>query len=1133
MIPPYPVTASITLIVRIGMIVRHTTFLLITLGMLPALVAAQQNQRGYYRQPAIHGDTVVFVAEGDLWRASVANVGAAQRLTTHHAEESLPRISPDGKLIAFTARYEGPAEVYVMPLTGGLPTRLTYEGDNARVQGFTNDGKVLYTSQRWSGKPELRMYAVDPVTRAVTALPLAEAAEGCYRGGQFLFARLGATSDNVKNYRGGLAQKLWHFDGNKEATPLSADYPGTSRQPMCGRDRLYFLSDRDGTMNVWSMAMAGGDLKQHTKHRGFDIRGASMSADGQRIVYQRGADISVFDPATGIDNVLAIILPSDFEQTRTRWVKTPWDFVTDVAPSPSGDRVVITARGEMFVMPVGHGRRVELLRNTNIRARSAVFASDGKAVFGFADKTGEFELTRYAANGVGEAVTLTKGAKSLRRGLYPSPDGKWVVHDDKERKLYLTETATQLTREIDRNAYEEYSEISWSPDSRYISYSKSARNDFDQLYLLEIATNKITVLTSDRYDARSAAFSPDGKWLYFLANRNLQSVVTSPWGQRGPEPFFDKQTRIYAYALDAKARWPFMPRDELLPPPKPESKPDQKVETKPDAKDATAAAIGKGDTKGDGKTDGKPAEPKVMPIDFDGLTDRLYEVPVPAGNFRKLSTDGKRLYFVSQDAADRKFALRSVAIDAPNLAPLVVDAFMEDIRSYELTLDRKKLMVRKLNDVFVFDAGKSPPPPPEQAKFQVNTRDWMIQLDPREEWKQMFVDVWRMHRDFFYDKNMHGADWATARARYQPLLERVTDRAEVNDVIAQMTSEVRALHSQVGGADLRRGADTIDIGGLGADATKVADGFRISHLYGGDPELIEERSPLARADVNVRVGDIITAINGVAARDVASLGELLRNQNDKQVLLNVLTTEGKRRDVIVTPVDVRRERQLRYLSWERDNQATVDAASQNRFGYVHLQAMGPADVARWAREFYPVFMRDGLILDLRHNNGGSIDSWIIEKLQRRAWHFWKSRRTDQAFANQQLAFRGHVVALIDANTYSDGETLAQGLKRLGIAPLIGMTTAGAGIWLSDQNRLRDNGIARAAESGSFVDDGKERAWITEGIGVKPDIEVDNLPFATYNGGDAQLARAIKLLQEKIAKQPIAEPVQPSFPDMTK
>lgn len=1136
-----PSNASIQLVNKLQLtnfvchVTQKTTSILLILLLclvVKAVVAAPSVKLGYYRQPAIHNDTLVFVAEGDLWRTTLSNA-RAERLTTNLAEESTPAISPDGKLIAFTARYEGPAEIYVMPITGGLPTRLTYDGDNARVQGFNAAGKVLYSTTRFSGKPEQRMFAIDPITRLSTPLPLAEAAEGCYMGADFIFARHPQPSDNVKNYRGGTVQRIWAFDGNKEAQLLTRDYAGTSRQPMCGATRIFYLSDKDGTMNIWSMNKSGANATQHTQHRDFDIRFASISHDGARIAYQRGADINVYDVATGKSDVLSISLQSDFEQMRARWVKTPWDFVTDVSPSPTGDRIVITARGELVVFPVGNGRRVELIKDTTIRAREGIFSHDGKSVYAFTDETGEFELARYPANGVGATTSLTKNATVLRRGISASPDGKWVVHDDKTRQLYLTDVATSITRVVDRNEFGEYGDITFSPDSRYITFSKPAQNQFLQLYVLEIATTKLTVLTTDRYDARDAIFSQDGKWLYFMANRQLQTVVTGPWGQRRPSPFFDKQTKLYAYALDAAARWPFLPRDELAPPPPPSptsppSPPISKPTTESDksAQLTTAAKVSPPST---------PPTPPPTPVSataFNEIRERLYEVPMPAGNYRDLSTDGKRLYFISQESSDRKNALRSIAIEAPNPLPPTVDTFIEDIREYKLTLDRKKLMVRRLNDVFMFDVGKVAPPAPDFVKFQVNTRDWMIQIDPVQEWKQLFVDAWRMHRDYFYDKNMHGADWATARSRYQPLLARATDRAEVSDVIAQMTSEVRALHSQVGTPDVRRSQDAIEIGSLGAEFIKIAEGFRVVNLFGGDAELIEERSPLARAEVNINVGDTITSVNGVNAADKISMGELLRNEVDKQVLLEVTTQNGKKRQVVVTPVAPRRERELRYLSWEKSRAVEVDKVGQGRIGYVHLQAMGPNDIARWTREFYPVFQREGLIIDLRHNNGGNIDSWIIEQLQRRAWHFWQSRRSDQITANQQVTFRGHVVALIDANTYSDGETLAQGLRRLGIATLVGKTTAGAGIWLTDENRLRDNGIARAAELGSFVNDGVKSEWITEGVGVKPDIEVDNLPLSTFNGQDAQLMRALQLLNEKIAKSPIVKPTIPAFPNLS-
>jgi tricorn protease len=1083
---------------------------------------------GYYRQPALSGDTVVFVAEGDLWRSNI-NGGNAQRLTTNLAEESNPAISPDGKWLAFTARYEGPAEVYVMPMAGGMPTRLTYDGDTARVQGFSPDGKILFSTQRYAGRPSSRLYAMDATTRVVTPIPLAEAAESCYQGRRLFFTRLPLPGDNVRGYKGGLAQNIWAFDGTSEATLLTKDYAGTSRQPMCGASRIYFLSDRDGLMNVWSMNASGGDLKQHTQHKTFEVRGASLSlgansnTNTERIVYQRGADLYVLNPADNRETLINISLPSDFEQMRTRWVKNPWDFVTHVAPSPSGDRVAITARGQIFAAPVGAGRRVEVTRtaaNTNVdaRARFATFSHDGKSIYAFADTSGEMELWRYPANGAGAAQQLTRNAKVLRERAYPSPDGKWIAHTDKERRLYLLDTVTGTDKEVDRSIDEVPNEIAWSADSRWLVFTRTDKNFFRVLQLLEVVTNKVSPITSARYDSASATFSPDGKWLYFLSNRHLQSLVQSPWGQRTPEPFFDRQTRLYAYALDPSARWPFLVKDELQRTPEPPKEP---------VKDAAVTAAAPAPA---------PATPtpKVSALVFDGMRDRLYEVPIAPGNYTELSTDGKRLYFLSAETTvEKKLSLRSVPIEAPAVTPLITDLFFDEVQSYQLTQDRKKIFIRKANDLFVFDAGKSAPLLLEQGKSAVNLKDWTFQLDPREEWRQLFVDAWRMHRDYFYDANLHGIDWNAARARYEPLVARVTERSELNDVIAQMVAELAILHSQVGAPDTRRSNDNIDVASLAADLERTAQGFRVTKIFTGDTELLEERSPLSLPEVNVKVGDTITAINGItlgsSTNTNVSIGALLRNQIARQVLLSILEANGKSRDVIVVPVNTRRDRDLRYLTWERERAEQAAQKSNSRIGYVHLQAMGPNDIARWAREFYPVFQREGLIIDLRRNGGGSIDSWIIEKLQRRAWHFWKSRRADALFSNQQLAFNGHVVALIDAETYSDGETMAQGLKRLGIAPLIGMRTAGAGIWLSDQNRLRDNGIARAAETGSFVDDGKERAWITEGVGVSPDYVVDNLPFATFNGADAQLDAAIGYLLDKMAKEPMRKPIAPAYP----
>jgi tricorn protease len=1096
------------LITAMSTLIRFVLSWLAALALVPA-----HAQLGYFRQPTLHNDTLVFVAEGDLWRTSIAG-GSAQRLTTHAGQESYPAISPDGKWLAFSARYEGPIEIYVMSLTGGAPKRLTYDGGGgARVQGWTPDGKVLQSTARLGGKPVTQLFAIDPVTAQRTQLPLFEAAEGCYIGAQLLFTRRPMGSDNLKHYRGGLAQNIWRFDGASEAQVLTGDYAGTSRQPMCGKDRVYFLSDRDGTMNIWSMRADGRDLKRHTRHTAWDIRSASLSAG--KIAYHLGADVRILDLDSDQDRIVPIALISDFDQLRTRWIKNPFDFQTHTALSPNGDRVALTARGNVHVLPVGAGRRIEVTRGSAVRARNAAFSADGRTVYAITDQSDEQELWRYAANGSDQGTQLSRDAVPIREGIHPSPDGKWVIHAARGKAFYVFDTASNQSRTMTTESIFDVDAFDWSPDSKWVAFRYFGRNGMARIGLLELASGTITPLTGTRYGADTPRFSSDGQFLYFISDRNLQSVVRSPWGPRNPEPFFDRQSKLYALALRVDAKWPFQPKDELLAKPAPETKPDAAT---PPTETSPARPVP------------PPAAPKPVVVNLEGITERLYEVPLPPGNYTDLSTDGKRLYFVSSEASvERKLSLRTLPIEPIGNAPPQSELFFDDIKSFQLSQDHKKVLLRKANELWVVDAGAKAPT--ELAKFAVNLRDWTIQADPRAEWAQMYVDAWRMHRDYFWDEKMHGADWLAVRKKYEPLLARITDRAELDDVLAQMISEAAALHSQVVNADLRKGNDEVDVATLGAALRATVDGYRVEKLFGGDPELLEERSPLARSEVNVQVGDLITHANGTVLTSPLALESALRLQTGKQVLLTIRAAASGAvpRDVVVVPISAQRDGQLRYLSWERERMLRAEAASQSRIGYVHLQAMGANDIARWAREFYPVFDREGLILDLRNNFGGNIDSWIIEKLQRRAWHFWKARRSEQPYWNQQQAFRGHVVALIDHSTYSDGETISEGLKRLGIATLIGTRTAGAGIWLSDQNGLRDGGRARVAEMGVFVSTPKENRWIIEGEGVTPDVEVDNLPYATFNGGDAQLDAGVRLLLEKMAKDPVRPPVIPPPP----
>jgi tricorn protease len=1075
---------------------------------------------GYFRFPAISGDTIVFTAEGDLWQVGTAG-GRATRLTTHAGLEANAAISPDGRRVAFTGNYEGPGEVYVMPLAGGLPRRLTWLGSRARVVGWTPKGEVLFATTAFDALRTLQLAAVHADSGVLRRIPLARGTDGAYVDGETLvFTRSGLRGDNVRGYRGGGMPSVWRWDARAggEAVRLTPETDGGNQSPMPWGSRLVVLSDRGGLMNLWSLDRDGRDAKPLTRHRDFEVREASIAGD--RIAYRHGADIRLLDLKTGADRVVPIELASDFDQQRERWVRKPLERFTSMAVAPAGDRVAIVARGHAATAGTGTLRRVDVALPEAGRASAAVFMPDGRQLAILSDASGEVELWLHPADGSGPGRQLTKGGDARRWRAWPSPDGRWIAHADIRARLWLTETATGATTLLDqsRGALDDaYEAAAWSPDSSALAAAVDSGNPArtTRLALYRIADRKRFDVTSTRYPSGSPAFSPDGRWLWFVAERTFVARPDHPWGDRNMGPAFDRRGKLYALALQPGLRFPFQPKDELEPP------------KAPPAAASKPAAPGEGDAAkpaADKPEAGPAPKAKVPPIAWEGLRDRLFEVPLPAANYRAIATDGKRLWWLEDDGTrDAKGTLKSAAIDNLGTPP---ETFMADLREFALSADGKRLALRKwaaqgAGDIYLFDA--TPKPPAELAKAQVRLADWQFPVQPREEWRQLFVDAWRLQRDHFHDRALRGIDWPAVRRKYEPLVDRVTDRHELADVMAQMAGELSTLHSQVGPGEVRRGEDDLPPATLGARLARTPEGARIERIYRSDPELVSERSPLAKPEVGAREGDVIVAVDGRAVKDVPDISALLRDKAGRQVLLSLRTAQGADRRVIVVPAPASQLSAFLQADREWEKRSRVEEASEGRFGYVDLRAMGPKDIGTFAREFYPVVEREGLVIDVRGNGGGSIDSIVIEKLMRRAWAWWQTR-DGARFWNMQGAFRGRIVVLVDEDTYSDGETFAEGVKRLALGTVVGKRTAGAGLWLSDRNRLADGGIVRAAELGQFGVEGK---WLIEGRGVEPDVEVDNLPRETFDGRDAQLERAIAILKESLAKDPIRGPEIPA------
>ncbi len=1081
--------------------------------LVSVALAAESTHRGYFRFPSLRGDTVVFTAEGDLWRVGTQG-GSARRLTSHPGPETRAALSDDGRQVAFSARYEGTLEAYVMPVDGGSPVRLTYDG-SAEVVGWTPDGRVLYRTGAHAGLPSVQLVEVDPTTLERRLLPLAQASEGVWQPASktLFFTRLPKQGSSTKRYRGGWIENLWRYtDGEAEAVPLAPDFPGTSRNPMWWNGRLQFVSDRDGTMNLWSMKPDGTDLRQLTRHAGFDVKNAAI--DQGRIVYALGADLHLLEVDSGVDRVLSISLPSDFDQLRERWVSKPLEYLTSARISWNGDRLALTARGEITVVPLERGRVVEMPRREGVRYRGATFQPDGKSLTALSDESGEYEFWRFPANGVGPSERLTTNGTVFRYDGTPSPDGKRLAWGDKDQRLWVMEVGKAAPVLVAESGVDDITDVEWSPDGRWLAYVQSATNTYPQIHLYGVESGDRIPVTSDRVDSSSPAWSPDGQWLYFLSDRELRSLVSSPWGPRQPEPYFTETTKIYALALKSGVRWPFAAKDELQEDDATTKESGKEAEEKVPAESKKPASLAS-------KTNA-PAIPAVV-LETEGLAGRLYEVPVPAGNYASLAVTAKHLLWTARDTGfAAKSHLRQLEITRKDPKPKTL---VEDIASWQLSGDGKKVLIRK-GDAFHVIAPDASAPAKLEEKFDLD--GWTLSVSPREEWRQIYTEAWRMLRDHFYDRAMHGNDWKAIHARYLPLVDRVTDRAELNDVLAEMAGELSALHIYVRYGDEREVPDRISLGSLGAALSKspTDEGWRIDRVYRTDPDFPAGLSPLARPELGIRDGDRITALNGRSLAGVPDPGLLLRNQAGRPVLLELLPVGStNRRPVLVKPVTLEQDADLRYSEWEYTRRREVERLSSNQIGYVHLRAMGGENIAEWARGFYPVFDRAGLVLDVRNNRGGNIDSWILGKLMRKAWFYWQGRTGNPTW-NMQYAFRGHVVVLCNERTASDGEAFAEGFQRLGLGKVIGTRTWGGEIWLSSRRWLVDSGMASAAELGVY---GPEGEWLIEGHGVDPDIVVDNLPHQAFEGRDLQLESAVKHLQERIAQDPRPVPPAPARP----
>ncbi|MCB9366954.1 MAG: PDZ domain-containing protein [Calditrichaeota bacterium] len=1068
---------------------------------------------GYYRWPTAYGSQVAFVADNDLWIAPL-NGGSARRLTSAAGEERFAMFSPDGKWIAFSANYDGNIDVYVVSPEGGEPHRLTYHPGADWVAAWTNDGRVAYRNYSDNGPSAYQIFLVDTDGNWPEKLELPEAAHITFEpnGDRIAYTRFSLGHRTWKRYKGGWAEQI--IVGSRKAMDYKqiTTWEGNNATPMWYGDKIFYVRNNDDRDNLYCMNPDGSDIKQLTQHKDYDVRWPSL-ADG-KISYSVGADIYVYDIAAGQSRKVDVSMPSEMLLARDKFI-SPDDYTNDYGLSPDGKRIVLGARGALFTASTERrGVIFQSPSNDGERLKSPFYSKDGKEIYAWSDRMGDQTLWAYPADGKGEPRKVAPGPSTYNFGIAMSPDGEWGVCGNRDRTLTLINLKSGATSVLDSSEWEIYG-YEWSPDSRYIAYGVTLPNKFGGVKIYDMKEKKSHLVTDPMFDSDSPAWDPEGKWLYFSSRRNHNAFP----GENDYSFITLNTSQLFALALAKDTKSWYLPEDNTI-------AGDKKDDEKKDEKN---------DKKGDKDDKDEKEEKKVdVKIDWDGIVERIVLLPTDPGRYGGLGATEGKLYYIAWDSRgwkDGDFHDEddpTVALHCFDIKKKKDNVVVDGARGYTFSLDGKKMVVRKKGDFIVMDAGdtKEPEPDKDDKDKGLHLGEWTCDVNPRAEWKQIYWEAWRLERDFFYDANMHGVDWKKQGERYAALLDRITTRDELNDVLGQLFGELNAGHAYIGGGDRER-PKSMGVGLLGIDVTREKSGFyKIDKVLAPDPWDKDRTSPLSQVGLNVKAGDYLVAIDRKPVNSVKNYLELLSNKSGKLVMVSVNdkpSLDGAREFVVKT---MSNEGELRYWDWVKGRMEYVKEHGGDDIAYLHLSDMSPPGMEQFMREYYPqVYGKKAFIFDVRNNGGGNIARWILTQLDRKIWT-WGMARNGSRDHDPYTAFQGHMIALCDEQTGSDGETFSEGWKRLELGPLVGKRTWGGWVGIRGGKPFIDGGGSTQPEFTGWGADGK---WLIEGPGVTPDVEVNQNVKNLISGKDDQLDWAIKWCRDEIKKDPRNDVPMPKFP----
>jgi tricorn protease len=1070
---------------------------------LSALAGAQEPTK-LLRQPGISATSIVFVYGGDLWTVPRTG-GTARRLTANPSIKRYPKYSPDGKWIAFTGNYDGNSDVYIIPAEGGEPKRLTWHPFPDEVVGWTPDGKaVLFRSLRTSFHSRAPKFFTVPVTGGLeTELPLPEAIGGSFSpdSTKIAYNRIDKEGSpwKWKRYRGGAQSYVSIYDLAAKKYSEIPHEAATDLNPMWIGSKIYFASDRMGTANIFSYDTNSKKIAQLTKYTDYDVKWPSMGPDA--IVYEQGGVLNVFDIKTSKATPINIQANSDLPATRPG-LRRVENLIQGFGLSPTGTRALFDARGDVFSVPAKKGETRDLTNTPGVREINATWSPDGKYIAYLSDKSGEYELYFRPQDGSGDETRITTDGHVYRFGPVWSPDSKTLLYTDATSRLWTVSIADKKPVEIDRDEFQQLQPGIFSPDSKWIVYTKAAKNNNGRIVLYSVDRKKVTVVSDGRYNDTSPAFDTTGKYLFFLSDRNFTPTQYAPETNIN----FENVTGIYALALSKDTANPLAPEsDEEKPkedPPAPKADAPKPDAAKPDAPKPAAPAASKPETK----------------IELDGLYDRIIALPVPPGNYAQLTAGANKAFYLSVAIAQGAGTGTLIQFDLTSrtAAPIIAG-----IGGYDINPAGTKILYGAPGSTFgIIDAAPGQAVGAGRLNLALEMR-----VDPRAEWKEIFTDAWRFERDFFYDPNMRGMDWKGIGDRYAKLIPYVAHRDDLTYILEELQGELSTSHAFVNGLPTA-GAPQVNVGLLGVDYEADQGYYRFKRIYEGENWDPTARSPLREPGVNVKEGEYLIAVNGNPVKTDMNPYAAFEGLAGKTVVLKINSKPSPdgAREVKVRPIG--QELNLRYTAWVEGNRKRVEQATGGRVAYIHVPSTADSGITGFGRGFYSQTDKDAVIVDERYNDGGYIPDFFVEKLARQLLTVVSARiGGDQKFP--PAGIYGPKVMLANEWAGSGGDAFPAFFREANLGPIIGKRTAGGLVGINGGKALMDGGGIATPSFGLWSP--KDGKWIAENHGIDPDIEVSNTPDRTVLGEDPQLQKAIEVIMDQLKKNPPKPLKRPAYP----